>query len=60
MAKSMKDKIQERIDELVTEMKQAMQLYNDKDQEITQLNQELSDRIRELKGLLAREEKEAK
>jgi len=31
-------------------MKQAMQLYNDKDQEITQLNQELSDRIRGLRN----------
>jgi ABC-type transporter Mla subunit MlaD len=46
----MKDKIKARIAELDAEMKQAMQLYNDKDQEITQLNQDLSERIRGLRS----------
>ena len=50
MARSMKDKIQIRIDELEAEMKQAMQVYNDKDQEIALMNQELSDRIRGLRN----------
>ena len=50
MAKSMKDKVRGRIAELEAEMKQAMQGYNDKDQQIAQLNQELSDRIRELRN----------
>ena len=46
----MKDKIKGRIDELESEMKQSMQVYNDKDQEIAQLNQELSDRIRVMRN----------
>ena len=50
MAISMKNKIEARIAELEIEMKQAMQGYNDKDQEITQMNQELSDRIRGLRN----------
>ena len=50
MAISMKNKIEARIAELETEMKQAMQGYNDKDQEITQMNQELSDRLRGLRN----------
>ena len=50
MAVGMKDKIKGRIDELEAEMKQSMQVYNDKDQEIAQLNQELSDRIRVMRN----------
>ncbi len=50
MAVGMKDKIKTRIDELEAEMKQSMQVYNDKDQEIAQLNQELSDRIRVMRN----------
>jgi ABC-type transporter Mla subunit MlaD len=50
MARSMKDKIKSRISELNTEMDQAMQVYNDKDQEIARLNQELSDRMRDLRN----------
>lgn len=50
MAKSMKNKIEARVAELEAEMKQTMQGYNDKDQEIAQLNQELSDRIRSLRN----------